>query len=365
MAAETRVKKGIVLSGGYGTRLRPLTHTGPKQLIPVANKPVLFYAIDDLKEAGITDIGIILGLNMPERVKEALGDGSRLGVKITYIEQGAPKGIAHAVACARDFVGDEPFAVYLGDNILKGGITSFVREFEEKSSDCAASILLSRIKDPQRFGVAELDRNGNVARLVEKPKKPKSDLALVGVYLFRSQIFDAIEKLEPSWRNEYEITEAIDRLVRKYKVKSHIVTGWWKDTGKPEDVLEANQLVLEDLKAENMGKIEKGVIIRGRVRIGKGTQIKKGCFIRGPSVIGSNCKIGPGTYIGPYTSIGDNTMITGGEVDSSIIVGNAKISCRKKIVDSLIGAGSTITSAELELPKGHKLVLGENSSISI
>jgi len=216
--------KGLILSGGHGTRLRPLTHTGPKQLIPVANKPVLFYAIEDLKEAGVTDIGLILGTNMPEKVKEAVGDGSKFGVNITYIMQGEPKGLAHAVAVAQDFVGEDPFIMYLGDNILKSGIKEFVEGFEE--SDYQARILLQPVDNPRQFGVAELDDKGNVINLVEKPEHPKSDLALVGIYLFKSSIFDVISRIKPSWRGELEITDAIQELLNtELKVDSHIVDG--------------------------------------------------------------------------------------------------------------------------------------------
>jgi len=259
--------KGLILSGGHGTRLRPLTHTGPKQLIPVANKPVLFYAIEDLKEAGVTDIGLILGTNMPEKVKEAVGDGSKFGVNITYIMQGEPKGLAHAVAVAQDFVGEDPFIMYLGDNILKSGIKEFVEGFEE--SDYQARILLQPVDNPRQFGVAELDDKGNVINLVEKPEHPKSDLALVGIYLFKSSIFDVISRIKPSWRGELEITDAIQELLNtELKVDSHIVKGWWKDTGKPEDVLDANHLILDVLESEDNGEVEEGAKISGRVYIG-------------------------------------------------------------------------------------------------
>ncbi|MFQ5871828.1 MAG: sugar phosphate nucleotidyltransferase, partial [Candidatus Geothermarchaeales archaeon] len=224
--------KGVVLAGGHGTRLRPLTHTGPKQLIPIANKPNILYCIEDLRDAGIADIGIILGDIMPEKVKQLLGDGSEYGVRFTYIMQGSPRGIAHAVACAESFVGDGPFCVYLGDNILKGGIRPMVEDFLTNGYD--AEVMLCHVPNPQKFGVAELDEKGNIISLVEKPKEPKSDLALVGIYLLRKNIFPIIHKLKPSWRNELEITEALDNLRNQgSRIKAHIVTGWWKDTGKP------------------------------------------------------------------------------------------------------------------------------------
>ena len=356
--------KGLILSGGKGTRLRPLTHTGPKQLIPIANKPNILYCLDDLKDAGIKDIGIILGDVMPEKVRELLGDGSSFGVRITYIIQGYPKGIAHAVNCAKDFMGDDAFVVYLGDNVLKGGITKMAEEFQREKYD--ALVALTKVPDPQRFGVAELDSKGKIVKLVEKPKEPKSDLALVGIYFFRSNIFEMIKDLKPSWRNEYEITDAIDMLVqKKYRVQAHIVTGWWKDTGKPEDILEVNHLVLDDLKAYNKGHVDKGVVIKGRVAIGEGTKILEGSMIRGPVIIGKNCTIGPHTYIGPYTSIGHCTVVEGGEVEDSILIGECKIACGTKIVDSLIGKGCVILSAKGEKPEGARLIIGENSVLKI
>ena len=356
--------KGLILSGGKGTRLRPLTHTGPKQLIPIANKPNILYCLEDLRGAGITEIGVILGDVMPEKVQELLGDGSAFGVKLTYIVQGAPRGIAHAVGCARKFMGDSAFVVYLGDNVLKGGIMKMAADFEREKHDCM--VALTRVKDPQRFGVAELDKNGKVVRLVEKPKEPKSDLALVGIYFFRKSIFDMIKDLKPSWRNEYEITDAIDMLVqKKYKVAAHIVTGWWKDTGKPEDILEVNHLVLEDLEPCNKGAVAKDVVLKGRVAIGEGTKVLDGTVIRGPVIIGKNCTIGPHSYIGPYTAIGDGTVVEGGELEGSIVVGECTITCGKKIVDSLIGKGCSILPARGEKPEGTRLIIGENSVLKI
>ncbi|MGQ9582067.1 MAG: glucose-1-phosphate thymidylyltransferase [Thermoplasmatota archaeon] len=356
--------KGLILSGGRGTRLRPLTHTGPKQLIPIANKPNILYCLEDLRDAGIKDIGVILGDMMPEKVRELLGDGSAWGVRLTYIVQGEPRGIAHAVGCARDFMGESPFVVYLGDNVLKGGIKAMAEKFEREG--CDALIALTRVPDPQRFGVAELDGRGNIVRLVEKPKEPKSDLALVGIYFFRSRIFDMIRELRPSWRNELEITEAIDMLVKRgYRVAAHIVTGWWKDTGKPEDILEVNHLVLDDLQPYNRGVVERDVVIKGRVGIGEGTRILSGTVIRGPAIIGRGCTIGPSTYIGPYTSIGDGTVVEGGEIEGSIVVGDCRISCGRKLVDSLIGRGCSILSSDRERPEGVRVVIGENSVLKL
>ncbi|UCD92579.1 MAG: glucose-1-phosphate thymidylyltransferase [Methanobacteriota archaeon] len=356
--------KGLILAGGAGTGLRPLTHTGPKQLIPIANKPNILYCLEDVRDAGITEIGVILGENMPEKVEELLGDGSSYGVKITYIVQGAPRGIAHAVGCAREFVGNDPFVVYLGDNLLRGGIREMAEEFLE--GDAEAQVALCKVPNPQRFGVAELDEDGNIVSLVEKPKEPKSDLALVGIYFFQESVFPIIDELKPSWRNELEITEAIDNLrTAGNLVKAHVVSGWWKDTGRPEDILEANQLILQDLETSIEGDVAEDVETRGNVSIGKGSKILPGSVIKGPVVVGENCEIGPKTYVGPYTSIGDNTRLVGGEIEDTIVVGDCVIDCGRRIVHSLIGRHSSILSSEGGKPAGHRLILGENSSVMI
>jgi glucose-1-phosphate thymidylyltransferase len=357
------VMKGIILHGGRGTRLRPLTNTGPKQLIPVANKPISQYALEDLIEAGVKDVAFVLGDIGPERVIQYYGNGSKFNVAVSYIHQDGPRGIAHAIGLCKGFVGDGPFVVYLGDNILKSGIRNFKEEFVKSKYD--AMILLCEIENPQRFGVAKFE-DGKLVGLVEKPEVPPSNYALVGVYFFRPPVFDAIEELKPSWRGELEITEAIQRLMdRGYKVGHRIVSGWWKDTGKPEDLLEANQLVLTDLEPFNRGTADEGVVITGRVGIDEGTTIRRGCTIRGPVIIGRNCDIGPNTYVGPYTSIGDNVIIRGGEVENTIIEGDTAIECGKRIVDSLIGRASKITSTDENLPKGYKLIIGEHTLVSI
>jgi glucose-1-phosphate thymidylyltransferase len=355
--------KGVVLAGGHGTRLRPLTHTGPKQLIPIANKPNILYCIEDLVEAGIGDIAVVLGDNMPDRVRELLGDGSAFGCTITYIHQGQPRGIAHAVGLAEEFVGGDPFVVYLGDNILKGGIRHMVDEFSRSSVD--ALVGLCRVPNPEAFGVAELDGEGNLRGLEEKPKNPKSDLALIGIYLLRPAVFDAIRLLRPSWRNELEITEAISLLLKRGGVTTHIVSGWWKDTGKPEDILEANRLVLDDQQPYNHGTVEKGATVTGRVAIGKGTLVREGSSIRGPVVIGRNCEVGPDSYVGPYTAIGDRCVLRGCHIEASILMEGGRILCGKPILDSLIGVGSTITAAEAQRPQGHRLIIGDNSLVSL
>jgi glucose-1-phosphate thymidylyltransferase len=356
------VVKGLILSGGHGTRLRPLTYSQQKQLIPVANKPILFYAIEDIVEAGAKDIGIIVGPNK-EQIMEAIGDGSRWGARITFIEQEAPLGLAHCVKISGDFLEDESFVVYLGDNILKGGITKYLNRFKESKAD--ASILLCKVDNPSQFGVAELNKDGSVRRLIEKPQNPPSDLALVGVYMFTPAILEAVNNIKPSHRGELEITDAIQYMIdHKLKVNSEIVDGWWKDTGKSKDILEANHLILDELMPYNKGRVEESAVIRGKVAIGKGTVIKADSVIKGPVIIGKNCSIGPNTYIGPYTSIGDNSRIVNGEIEYSVIMDNVVISTQKKIVDSLIGRNVKIYERE-KLPKGHKFIVGDNSEVEL
>jgi len=354
--------KGLLLAGGHGTRLRPLTYTGNKHMLPVANKPIILYGLEHLRNAGIKDIGIVLG-PIKEGVRELIGDGSKFGVRVTYIEQGEPRGLAHAVKVSRDFLGEEPFVMYLGDNLLKSGIGALLEIFKESDPD--AVIAVSKVKEPQRFGLVEMEGD-RIVRLVEKPKFPKSDLALVGVYLFRSSIFDAIEKIKPSWRNELEITDAIQELLNtNHNIYVHFVSGWWKDTGRPEDLLEANQLVLSDLEPGNEGEIHENVVIQGNVRIGAGTIIHEGCCLRGPIIIGEKCEIGPNTYIGPYTSIGDNVTIRGGEIEYSIVMSETMIICEKRIINSLIGKNVNIVSSNKSIPTGHRLILGDRSWVSL
>ncbi len=354
--------KGVVLAGGHGTRLRPLTHTGPKQLIPIANKPNILYCIEDLKAAGIEDIGVILGDIMPERVRDLLGDGSKYGVNISYIVQGAPKGISHAIACAEEFVDGDPFCVYLGDNVLKGGIADMIEEFLSEEYD--ASVMLCHVPNPEKFGVATLNERGEITSLVEKPKEPETDLALVGIYLLRDSIFPIIQDLKPSWREELEITDAIENLRKGGgRVRAHIVQGWWKDTGKPEDILEANRLLLDDIGRSIEGEVEKGATVEGRVRIEAGTVVKSGSVVRGPTVIGRDCILGPDTYVGPYTSVGDGCRLLGADIEASIVIGESVIETPNKIVNSLIGRHTTIRSSNNRVPRGHELIVGENSTL--
>lgn len=356
--------KGVILAGGSGTRLRPLSYTGPKQLIPIANKPNLLYCLDDIREAGITEIGVILGNNMPEKVRELLGDGSKYGVRVTYIVQGEPKGIAHAVHCAKDFVAGEPFVVYLGDNLLRGGIGGLVRDFKEKKADGA--IALCRVKNPSAFGVAVLDGQGRVVRCVEKPKEFLSDLAVIGIYLFTPKVFDVIEHLKPSKRGELEITDAITGVIEAGGfVHSWTVEGWWKDTGKPEDILEANHLVLDELEGKVEGTVEEGAQLTGRVVVGPRTVIEKGARIRGPVLLGADCHIGPNAYIGPYTSIGDGSTVADSEVEGSMVLDHVTIRCRRKLVDSIVGPYSQVLSAEGFVPEGARVVIGDYTTVRI
>jgi glucose-1-phosphate thymidylyltransferase len=356
--------KGLILAGGLGKRLRPLTHTGPKQLIPIANKPVIFYVIEDLVGAGINDIGIIVGYNEEriEQIKNAVGDGSRWGARITYIVQEAPLGLAHAVKTAQGFLGIEDFVVYLGDNMLKSGISAFVNEF--KNSDASASLLLTEVDDPTKFGVAELDVNGRIIGVEEKPDVPKSNKVIIGVYLFRSDIFQAIDAIQPSARGELEITYAIQKLIEwNKKIISHEVSGWWDDTGDVDDVLHANHMVLSSLEHNIKGTVN-GAKMMGCVNIDEGSVVEAGAVIRGPVIIGKNCRICRGSYIGPYTSIGDNTIISNGEIESSIIIGDSELDLGgQRLVDSLIGRHAKIKTNNM-MPKASRVVVGENSEIT-
>ncbi|MFC7047209.1 glucose-1-phosphate thymidylyltransferase [Halobacteriaceae archaeon GCM10025711] len=356
--------KGVLLSGGTGSRLRPITHTGPKQLVPVANKPVLQYAIEAFREADITEIGVVLGNKGRDDVQEFLGDGSEFGVDITYIVQGNPLGLAHAAGTAREFVGDDDFVMFLGDNILKQGITDLVESFE--NGDYAAGIALQSVDNPHQFGIADVDSEGNVQRLIEKPDDPPSDLALIGIYAFSPVVFDAIEDLEPSWRGELEITDAIQMLLDDgLAIDSHVVEGWWKDTGKPEDILEANRLVLEQHPGTLDGTIEDGAEVRGHVDLHEKATIHSGAVVRGPVSIAANTVIEDGTYVGPYTSIGPDSLIENAHLENTVVIGESTITTNGKIVDSLLGRGTSIESADDLLPEGRRLVVGENSKLKL
>ena len=352
--------KGLILSGGKGTRLRPLTYTNAKQLVPVANKPVLFYGIEALAAADVHDIGIVVG-DTKEEIKNAVGDGSKWNVSITYIEQDEPRGLAHAVLISESFLGQEPFVMYLGDNLLAQGIKPFVKEFTENNT--AAQILLAKVPNPERFGVAELN-DGKIVGLVEKPSKPKSDLALVGVYLFGPAIFDSVKQIKLSARNELEITDAIQNLIdRELIVRPHIVSGWWKDTGKLEDLLEANRLALDTLERRIDGDVDNDSSIEGKVVVEPGAIIQNS-VIRGPTVIGAKTHI-EDARIGPFASIMNNVHIRDSKVEHSIVLeGSVIIDLAKRVVDSLIGKNVRICRQPVKT-FAYQFMLGDNSEISI
>ena len=372
--------KALVLAGGRGTRLRPITHTRAKQLVPVANKPVLFYGLEAIAAAGIREVGIIVSdpremlqpdhrtgelvtvlVNSQAEIRAAVGDGSALGLKVTYIEQEAPLGLAHAVKIAEDFMAGDSFVMYLGDNLIKDGVTPFVREFEAEKPD--AQILLAQVARPWEFGVAELDGE-HVVRLEEKPKQPKSDLALVGVYLFTASIFDAVRAIKPSARGELEITDAIQHLIStRKKVRSHIIRGWWKDTGRVEDLLEANRIVLADLVTRIEGTIDAGTVVEGPVHVGAGTVIERS-HLRGPLVIGANARIAD-SYVGPFSAIADGVTLSRAEVEHSIVLDRSEIrSIPRRIESSLIGRDVVVTATDVR-PSAHRLMLGDSSRVEL
>jgi glucose-1-phosphate thymidylyltransferase len=352
--------KGLLLAGGHGTRLRPLTFTGNKHMIPIANKPMLFHGLAHMAEAGIKEVGVILG-PVNEGVIEALGNGEDFNVNITYIDQPEPRGLAHAVLVAEEFIGNETFVMYLGDNLIKQGVKPLIYSYINEGSDCV--ICVSTVDNPRQFGIVELDSNGKPTRLIEKPKEPRSNLALAGVYLFNVSIFNAVKQIKPSWRNELEITDAIQCLLEQgKKISVQKIDGWWKDTGRPDDLLEANHLVLDDLVPDCLGSVEPLAQLMGRVFVGHNTIIRSGSRIKGPSIIGKNCEIGPNVYIGPYTSIGDNTKILAGEIEGSIVMKDVLITCDRRITDSIIGKGSVLESAQNIRPSGIRLILGDQTS---
>jgi glucose-1-phosphate thymidylyltransferase len=353
--------KGLILSGGAGTRLRPITHTSAKQLVPVANKPVLFYGIEALVEAGIGEIAVIIAPETGGEIRQAAGDGSDFGASITYIEQEAPLGLAHALLTAEDYLGQSPFVMYLGDNLLRDGITDLVEVFRRSEPD--ALILLTPVDDPSYYGVAEL--NGErVIRLVEKPKDPPSDLALVGVYMFTSSIFAAAHSIEPSGRGELEITDAIDALIEsEQRVESHIVKGWWKDTGRLEDMLEANRLVLEDIEPRIDGELDAESRVEGRVAIEKGAKLER-TVVRGPAIIGAGSRL-TDSYIGPSTAIDRDVLSTGSEVEHSIVLAGSSIrNLHARMEASLLGRNVSLSRSE-GMPKTLRFLVGDNADISI
>ncbi len=353
--------KGLILSGGKGTRLYPLTFTSAKQLIPLANKPVLFRVIEAIRDAGITDIGIVVG-DTAGQIKKAVGRGGRWGVDITYIPQEAPLGLAHAVKISQDFLGEERFVMFLGDNVIQGGISPLIAQFAE--SDWNSQIVLTRVDQPQQYGVAELNGQGRIIRLIEKPKEPPSDLALVGIYMFDHHVFEAVKGIAPSWRGELEITDAIQWLVeRDYKVYPYIHRGWWIDTGAPSAMLEANDLVLEELTPYVEGYVDRDSQVDSRVTVERGAEIINS-VVRGPSIIGEDARV-INSYVGPFTSIHHHVLIENSEIERSIVLEHSRIiDIPARIQDSLIGRQVDLARSPIK-PKAYKLTLGDYSQVGI
>ncbi|MFF7445335.1 MULTISPECIES: glucose-1-phosphate thymidylyltransferase [unclassified Streptomyces] len=352
--------KALVLSGGAGTRLRPITHTSAKQLVPVANKPVLFYGLESIAAAGITEVGVVVGDTAAE-IEEAVGDGSKFGLEVTYIPQERPLGLAHAVLIARDFLGDDDFVMYLGDNFIVGGISALVEEFRGNRPD--AQILLTHVPDPRSFGVAELDAAGQVIGLEEKPESPKSDLALVGVYLFTPAIHEAVRAIEPSWRGELEITHAIQQLIDvRADVRSTVIQGYWKDTGNVVDMLEVNRTVLETVEHRMDGTVDDVSELVGRVVVEEGARITRSRIV-GPVIIGAGTVVSD-SYVGPFTSIAENCRIEDSELEFSIVLRDSSIQGVRRIESSLIGRHVEVTPST-GAPSAHRLVLGDHSKVQI
>jgi glucose-1-phosphate thymidylyltransferase len=359
--------KGLILCGGAGTRLRPITHTSAKQLVPVANRPILFYGLEAMASAGVRDIGIIVG-ETREEIEAAVGDGSQWGVRVTFIPQDAPLGLAHCVLVAQDFLGDEDFVMYLGDNMLQQGLTEFVERFEKLRATAAvdapvAQILLARVDDPRQFGVAEVNDAGEVVRLIEKPADPPSDLALVGVYLFDRNIHEAVLAIEPSDRGELEITDAIQWLLsRGHVVRHEVLRGWWLDTGKKDTLLESNRLILELLEPRVDGTVDAASTIEGRVVVEAGAEIV-GSRIRGPAIVGRGTRI-VNSYVGPYTSIAEGCEIRDAELDDSLVLGGSMIVGVAGITDSLVGREAEVTRSQ-QRPIALRLNLGDHSRVDL
>ncbi|MFN8035214.1 MAG: glucose-1-phosphate thymidylyltransferase [Acidimicrobiia bacterium] len=352
--------KALVLAGGAGTRLRPITYTSAKQLVPLANKPILFFGLEAIAGAGIRDVGIVVG-DTASDIEAAVGDGSQFGLSVTYLPQDEPRGLAHAVLIARDFLGDEPFVMYLGDNLVIGGIASFVEEFEHERPE--ALVLLTKVENPQQFGVAELAADGTLVRLVEKPKDPPSDLALVGVYLFQPGIHEAVRAIEPSKRGELEITDAIQWLVdRGERVHPHVLSTPWVDTGKLLDLLEANRIVIEEIERNIRGSVDQDSRIVGKVVVDEGAEIVAST-IRGPVVVGRGARI-ERSFVGPFSSIGARVRLVDAEVEHSVVLEDAEIVGVHRIVDSLIGRGASVTHTT-EQPKALRMHIGDHSDVKI
>ena len=354
--------KGLVLAGGTGTRLRPITHTSAKQLVPLANKPILFYGLESLAAAGVKEVGVIVG-DTREEVMAALGDGSAFGLRITYIPQDRPLGLAHCVLIARDFLGESDFVMFLGDNLVKEGISEFAAQFRQRDGRTAAEILLAKVPDPHRFGVADLGEDGSIRALVEKPKVPPSDLALVGVYFFDSTIHEAVASIRPSARGELEITDALQWLIDNgYRVSSQQITGYWKDLGQPEALLEGNRLVLEDIEVRLDGQIDSESAIEGRVVVERGSTIVRS-KVRGPAVIGAGTLI-EDSYIGPFTSIGPGCTLKSCEIENSIVLEGSRVVDAGRLEGSILGKQALVSRRQLK-PRANRLVIGDHSIVEL
>jgi glucose-1-phosphate thymidylyltransferase len=352
--------KAIILCAGMAKRLYPLTVTMSKHLIPVANKPILFYGLEAIRDVGVTEVGLVVGATRKD-IEEAVGSGKKWGLNVTYIPQENPQGLAHAVKISRNFLKDEPFIMYLGDNLLKEGLSSFVDNFNLHKPN--ALILLYEVNNPSQFGIAIVE-NGQVKKVMEKPKNPPTNLALVGAYIFDHNIYTAIDAIKPSARGELEITDAIEYLIENnYDVEPHHVSGWWKDTGRPEDIIEANRFILDGIKTDIQGKINGNSQIVGRVQIEKGTEINDS-IVRGPVAIGKNCRIN-NSFVGPYTSIGDGVVLENSEIEHSVMMGNSSIrNIAGRIDNSLLGRNVTVSKIETK-PHVYKLIHGDNSSTEL
>jgi len=368
--------KGLILSGGAGTRLRPITHTSAKQLVPIANRPILFYGIDDMAEAGVTDIGIVISPATGEEIREAVGDGSAFGVRVTWIVQDQPGGLAQCVQLAHPFLGDDDFVMYLGDNMLEQGLAEFVHGFEASRAAAlspqlastsarppSAQILLARVDDPSSFGVADIDSDGNVVGLVEKPADPPSNLALVGVYLFDSSIHEAVASIEPSARGELEITDAIQALLASgHRIDHEVLTGWWIDTGKKDPLLECNRLVLDSLERLVEGELDASSTVDGRVVLEAGAKLINST-IRGPAVIGAGTVI-EDSHIGPYSSIAVDCHIVRSEVDNAVILRRSSVSDIPRLTDSLVGRDTSVSRGDA-MPRATRLMIGDHCHVEI
>ena len=361
--------KALIAAGGRATRFRPITWTINKHLIPLANRPLIFNAIEKVTEAGIKEIAININPGDTE-MEQAVGDGSRWGVSITYLEQqGGAKGIAHAVNNARDWIGDEPFIFYLGDNIVLGSLKRFIKRFEEEGLHCL--LALSHVPNPTHLGVAEFDAAGNPVRVIEKPEHPPSEKAVTGIYLYDKSFFEAFKNIQPSGRGEYEISDIHTWFLQNgYKVGAEEITGWWKDTGMPSDFLEGNQLIMNEKPREfwsvdSSATVEADAVIEGPVRIEAGSRVTSGSVVCGPVTIGKNVVL-EDAYIGPYTSLGDGVIVHGGEIEHSIVLEGTKITSPRRIVNSILGRNTAVVSPSVSLPRsGHCLVIGENSKVEL